>query len=178
MKVHIKTTKGRFLRCIAISARVILVLLLSFVATSTASASGTSTASPPGTFSLAGTAFCQTHNVHPCDIVKVTFREKEYHAIPYKGWWSGGRFKVEGIPFASKGEHLAIYTERQAHNAAQCIQNYVIITPVHAYDLGKDPWPRNAPCKYLPPGSREGRSTVGGKLHHSHRLITSAAQQP
>jgi hypothetical protein len=146
MKVHIKTTKGRFLRCIAISARVILVLLLSFVATSTASASGTSTASPPGTFSVAGTAFCKTDNVHPCDIVKVIFKGETHEAIPYKGWWSRGRFKVEDIPLGSKGEQFAIYTERQAYSIVQCTENYEIITPGHAYDIGKEPWPRNAPC--------------------------------
>jgi hypothetical protein len=163
MKVHIKTTKGRFLRRIAISARVILVLLLSFVATSAASASGTSTASP-GTFSLAGTAFCRTglDNLHPCDKVKVTFRGEGYEAIPYKGWWGTGRFKVEGIPFASKGEHLVIYTERQAgFDTVQCPENYIIIKPVHAYDLGKDPWPRNAPCINRPHQQKVGALSAG-----------------
>jgi hypothetical protein len=89
--------------------------------------------------------------VHPCDIVKVMFKGATQHAIPNQGWWNKGRFKVEGVPLGSKGEQFAIYTERQAaFDSVQCTENYEIIRPGNAYDIGKEPWPKKDPCTTRP----------------------------
>jgi hypothetical protein len=137
MKSHNKTTQRRFLRCIEISVGAIPVLLLPFVATSTASASET--------VSVEGTAFCKTPDVHPCNSAWVIFKGVTRTATPNKEE-DKGRFKVEGVPAGSQGEKFEVWTELQDFQSVQCKALYTIIREGNGYDIGNEPWPKNQPC--------------------------------